>query len=116
MTYDLTPDASGEQPAVPHDGGPAAPPTNPTPKRRVSIDTEKYARYLDDADLTEDEKRQFLEALWTIIVCFVDLGFTVESAEQNKNIRSQNPPSMLELKDKSDSKSRGSPRPEGALP
>lgn len=44
----------------------------------VCVDVARYQHFLDDADMTEAEKDQFLKALWTMIVCFVDLGFTVE--------------------------------------
>ncbi|MEO1330714.1 MAG: hypothetical protein AAFW46_13730, partial [Pseudomonadota bacterium] len=47
----------------------------------VSIDYERYQQYLDNADLSEQEAREFIEALWSIVVAFVDLGFEVHSAE-----------------------------------
>ena len=55
-------------------------PDNTTPQQAkapptLTIDWERYGRYLDDSDLTEDQKRQFLQTLWDIIVSFVDLGF-----------------------------------------
>ncbi len=46
--------------------------------RILTLDIEKYQSYLDDADLTEDQKEEFLKALWSIIVAFVDLGFAVK--------------------------------------
>tara|TARA_R110002074_G_scaffold35231_6_gene96327 strand:- start:260 stop:601 length:342 start_codon:yes stop_codon:yes gene_type:complete len=45
-----------------------APPT-------LTIDWERYGRYLDDSDLTDAQKREFLQTLWDIVVSFVDLGF-----------------------------------------
>lgn len=52
-------------------------------KRIMTLDVEKYQRYFDDSSLSEEEKLQFLEAMWTIILCFVDLGFSVEPSEKS---------------------------------
>ena len=48
----------------------------------VTIDYERYEHFLEDSDWSEDQKRQFIEALWSIIVSFVDLGFGVHPAQQ----------------------------------
>lgn len=50
--------------------------------RALSIDYELYEHYLESSDLTETQKRDFLEALWSIIVNFVDLGFEVHPLQQ----------------------------------
>lgn len=50
--------------------------------RRVEIDIEKYQAYLDGSDLTPAQKEDFLRALWSVIVSFVDLGFGVHPAQQ----------------------------------
>ncbi len=47
------------------------------PKPSVGIDIEKYQAWLDDPDLTDTQKKQIIEALWSIMVAFVDLGFGV---------------------------------------
>ncbi|MEM6423022.1 MAG: hypothetical protein AAF698_10555, partial [Pseudomonadota bacterium] len=52
------------------------------PNKRIEIDWDLCARMLDEGDLTEAEKRQMLEALWSIIVMLVDLGFGVHPVEQ----------------------------------
>ena len=41
----------------------------------LSIDWELYGQYLDDSDLSEADKRACIEALWSIMVSFVDMGF-----------------------------------------
>ncbi|XWN32079.1 MAG: hypothetical protein ROR55_02895 [Devosia sp.] len=41
----------------------------------LTIDWTLYAEALDHAHMSEAEKKDLIEALWTIIVCFVDLGF-----------------------------------------
>ena len=40
----------------------------------LSIDWDLFGSYLDDSDLTDDQKREFIESLWSIVVGFVDLG------------------------------------------
>ena len=47
----------------------------------VKIDYEKYATFLEDAALSESDKAAFLDALWSIIVSFVDLGFQVHPVQ-----------------------------------
>lgn len=48
-----------------------------TAKQYVTVDVEKYQAWLDDPDLTDKQKEQIVEALWQIILTFVDLGFGV---------------------------------------
>lgn len=48
----------------------------------LTIDYALYEQYLDDADLSEEQKREFIETLWNIIVSFVDLGFGVHPLQQ----------------------------------
>ena len=55
-----------------------APPT-------VTVDYEKYERYLAGTDLSDDQKREFIAALWQIITAFVDLGFGVHPVQQAQN-------------------------------
>ncbi|MFA8384371.1 MAG: hypothetical protein ACEPO2_02015 [Pelagibaca sp.] len=55
--------------------------TAPT-KPILTVDVEKYQAYLDGADMTEAQKAEFLEAMWSIIVSFVDLGFGVHPLQE----------------------------------
>ena len=55
---------------VPLTGKPERPPA-------LRVDWAEYESYLEGSGLTEQEKRAFLEALWAIIVSFVDLGFGI---------------------------------------
>ena len=48
----------------------------------LTIDWELYGKYLDESDLSDTEKREFLETLWSIVVSFVDLGFGVHPLQQ----------------------------------
>lgn len=64
------------------------------PKPSLTVDVEKYQAYLDGADMTEEQKKEFLQALWSIIVSFVELGFGVHPVQM---VREQSP--ELESKD-----------------
>ncbi len=44
----------------------------------IKFDYTEYTHLLENRDLTEDQTRELLSALWNIIVCFVDLGFGVQ--------------------------------------
>ena len=46
----------------------------------LRLDYARYEHLLDDPDLNETQKRAFLEALWSLIVGFVDLGFDIQPA------------------------------------
>lgn len=50
--------------------------------KTLTIDYELYAQYLESTDLSDDQKREFLDTLWNIIVNFVDLGFGVHPLQQ----------------------------------
>lgn len=51
-------------------------------QRSVHIDVEKYQHMLDGSGMNEAQKREVLEALWSMIVTFVDLGFGVHPVQQ----------------------------------
>jgi hypothetical protein len=54
---------------------PPAPPT-------LAIDWDLYGQYLDASDLSDADKRAFIETLWSIVVSFVDLGFGLHPTQQ----------------------------------
>ncbi|MDJ0826437.1 MAG: hypothetical protein QNJ16_13105 [Rhodobacter sp.] len=41
----------------------------------LRFDWEDWLPYLADSELSEDQKREFIESLWAIVMGFVDLGF-----------------------------------------
>ena len=47
-----------------------------------TIDWDLYASYLEGSDLSDKEKRDFIETLWSIVTSFVDLGFSVHPTQQ----------------------------------
>lgn len=50
----------------------------------ITVDYDLYAHYLEDTDLSEDEKREFLQTLWNIVCEFVAMGFGVNPVQQAK--------------------------------
>jgi len=48
----------------------------------IQMDYERYEKMLDKPDLTEDQKREFLQALWNIVIGFVELGWGVHPIQQ----------------------------------
>jgi len=56
-------------------GAKKAPPT-------LTIDWELYGKHLEESNLSDAEKREFLETIWSIVVSAVDLGFGVHPVQQ----------------------------------
>jgi hypothetical protein len=48
----------------------------------LTFDPEEYLHFLEESDWTEPQKREFIEALWTIVVGFVDMGFHIHPVQQ----------------------------------
>ena len=84
-------------------------PTDHANYKALTIDYALYDEFLKDPDLSEDQRREFLDILWNIIVNFVDIGFGIHPLQQvldNKETQSacvQNaiPPEIL-IPDSSD--------------
>ena len=67
----------------PSDVPAAANKADAVPSRPVlEVDVAKYQAYLDDAGLSDEQKQELIEALWSIIVGFVDLGFGVHPVQE----------------------------------
>jgi hypothetical protein len=50
-------------------------------RRRIGVDVAKYQAMIDEAGVTEEEKRVAIERMWQILVVFVDLGFELHPVE-----------------------------------
>jgi len=48
----------------------------------ITFDYSLYDHYLDDADLSDAQKREFLETMWNLIVELMSLGFDVHPVQQ----------------------------------
>lgn len=53
-----------------------------SPAPAVTLDYKLYEHFLEDTALSEDQKREFLAALWSIICEFVAMGFEVHPVQQ----------------------------------
>ena len=58
------------------------PPTNspPNPQTTIHFDWQEWLPYIEDADLTDAQKQEMIETLWSIVLAFVDLGWEVGAA------------------------------------
>lgn len=56
--------------------------TSDNDKPIITVDVEKYEHLLEDPDLTDEQRAEFLQTMWNIIVNFVDLGFGVHPVQQ----------------------------------
>ena len=52
------------------------------PVRQLEVDIEKYQLLLDDPSLDAEQRADFLAALWSVIVAFIDLGYRVHPVQQ----------------------------------
>lgn len=43
---------------------------------------DEYREYLDEFEITEEQKTELLSTLWWIMVSFVDMGFGVDSVQR----------------------------------
>ncbi|SDE90094.1 hypothetical protein SAMN05421538_11432 [Paracoccus isoporae] len=43
---------------------------------------ERYGDQLEDENLSEEQAKEFLNAIWHIMVAFVDIGFSVRAGEK----------------------------------
>ena len=51
-------------------------------RRMLKVDVERYQSYLDDTDMTPAQKEEFLQAMWLIMISFVELGFEVHPLQE----------------------------------
>lgn len=48
----------------------------------VQFDWQDWLPYLADSDIPEDQRQEWIETLWGIVLGFVDLGFDVKSPSE----------------------------------
>ncbi|NKX63300.1 hypothetical protein HEP89_04250 [Labrenzia sp. 5N] len=48
----------------------------------LQIDFEKYMHFLDDPSISDAQKQEFIETIWSILLQFVDLGFGIHPIQQ----------------------------------
>ncbi len=50
--------------------------------RAIVLDVDYYQAMIDGADLTDEQKREFTETIWSLLVSFIDLGFRVMAKDE----------------------------------
>lgn len=50
--------------------------------KALTLDWQLYAGYLENSELSDAEKQEFISTLWSIMVSFVDLGFELHPLQQ----------------------------------
>ncbi|MEA2950937.1 MAG: hypothetical protein QOJ96_457 [Alphaproteobacteria bacterium] len=66
---------------------PAAPNTTIRQAPALTFDPEEYRHFLADCDWTDAQKDEFTEALWGIVLNFVDLGFDLNPVQKVIDIK-----------------------------
>lgn len=86
--------------------------------RMLKVDVERYQSYLDDMDMTQSQKEEFLQAMWLMMVSFVELGFEVHPVQevcgkldQNGTERAIGASDALELSNPKDENNEQEPHP-----
>ena len=62
----------------------------------LPFDAEKYLEHVEDFEMTEAQKAEFLRVLWDIMATFVRLGFDVDSVLPHFKEASENAPDAVE--------------------
>jgi hypothetical protein len=56
---------------------------DPTPpKLAIQFDAQEFAHFLDASDLTHNQKLDYIQTLWGIVLQFIDLGFGIHPLQQ----------------------------------
>ncbi|MEM6656684.1 MAG: hypothetical protein AAF625_01245 [Pseudomonadota bacterium] len=50
-------------------------------RERLEVDVDRYQSFLDSSGVSDEHKAEFLKALWTVIVAFVDLGYGIHPVQ-----------------------------------
>lgn len=50
--------------------------------RQLEIDMQHYQALLDGHDLNSQQKTDLLEALWSVIIAFIDFGYSVHPVQR----------------------------------
>jgi len=55
----------------------------------MNPDMEEYRHYLDDTDMTEEQKTEYIEMLWRVTEEFVAYGFETHPIQQAQSSRAK---------------------------
>lgn len=45
------------------------------PKLAIQFDAQEFTHFLDETDLTEEQKLEYIQTIWSIVLQFIDMGF-----------------------------------------
>jgi len=48
----------------------------------IQFDAQEFVHFLAESDLTEVEKLEYVQTIWTIVLQFVDMGFGLHPIQQ----------------------------------
>lgn len=70
------------------------------------LDIKKYQSHIEDFELTEEQQRELLETIWSIMISFVDIGFGVDVVQllfgDTAPNSSNSKPDAVKIKDRSE--------------
>jgi hypothetical protein len=65
-----------EPKAPTHERGP------PQPNLAIQFDAQEFAHFLAESDLTHEQKLEYIQTIWGIVLQFIDLGFGIHPVQQ----------------------------------
>lgn len=54
------------------------------PKKTILVDAHRYQEMLDMTDLTEQQRSEILNTLWSMIITLIDFGYLVHAVEKEE--------------------------------
>lgn len=69
----------------------------PHERTSLGIDAAYYQSFLDDLEISKNQKRELIETLWQIVTGFIELGFSVHPLNDVQN-KIENTETALALK------------------
>ena len=95
----------GQTPSPDHTSNVPLVPGNGDTFLALRLDVEAYVHHLAETDWTEEQKREFIEALWQIIVGIIDLQYPLSQPARSARLLKtldEESPSMVALETNSD--------------
>lgn len=48
----------------------------------IQFDAQEFAHFLDESDLTHEQKLEYIQTVWQIVLQFIDMGFGIHPLQQ----------------------------------
>ncbi|CUI01863.1 hypothetical protein [Leisingera aquaemixtae] len=58
--------------------------SSPLSSPTLRFNWQDWLPYLEDSDASDEQKRELIEALWSIVIGFVDLGWDIKSTPETR--------------------------------